>query len=49
MLNVRDYENMVENLRIMSNDYLMGKLRRGMEQVEGAKRTLNAMPEEDDE
>ncbi|WP_291289503.1 type II toxin-antitoxin system prevent-host-death family antitoxin [Enorma sp.] len=33
VLNVRDYENLVENARVMNNPYLMDKLRRGREQV----------------
>ncbi|WP_308623082.1 type II toxin-antitoxin system prevent-host-death family antitoxin [uncultured Enorma sp.] len=33
VLNVRDYENLIENARIMNNPYLMDKLRRGREQV----------------
>ena len=33
VLNVRDYENLIENARIMNNPYLMDKLRRGRAQV----------------
>lgn len=46
VLNVRDYENLVENMRIASNPYLMGKLRRGMDQVRNAKASLHQFPEE---
>lgn len=33
VLNVRDYENLIENARIMNNPYLMDKLRRGRAQA----------------
>ena len=33
VLNVRDYESLIENARITNNPYLMDKLRRGREQV----------------
>ena len=37
VINADDYDNLMENLHIMSNDYLMGKLARGKEQVAAGK------------
>lgn len=33
VMNQKDYDNLMENMYIMSNDYLMAKIRRGDEQL----------------
>lgn len=46
VINIRDYENMVENLHITQNPYLMDKLRRGVDQVARARQSLHALADE---
>lgn len=49
VLNVREYENMRENLYIRSNEYLYEKLKRGMEQARAGKFTVHEIIEDDDD
>lgn len=37
VLNIREYENLRENLRIMQNPYLYEKVKRGMAQADSAR------------
>lgn len=46
VINIRDYENMVENLYITQNPYLMDKLRCGVAQVARARQSLHALADE---
>ena len=48
VLNVRDYENLIENARIMNNSYLMDKLRRGRGQVQAGAVSEHELAEADD-
>ena len=48
VLNVRDYENLIENARIMSNPYLMDKLRRGRNQVRAGMASEHELVEDAD-
>ena len=48
VLNVRDYENLIENARIMSNPYLMDKLRRGRAQARSGAASAHELVEDSD-
>lgn len=43
VMNAAEYENLVENLHIHSNDYLVAKLKRGMEDVAAGKTASHAL------
>lgn len=47
VMNARDYDNLVENLRIRSNPYLMDKLVRGREQAASGKAAIHELAEPD--
>jgi antitoxin YefM len=50
IMNQRDYDSMQETMRIMSNPYLVDKIRRGQKEFEAGKGTIHDLVEvpEDD-
>lgn len=49
VINAADYDNLVENLHIMGNDYLMGKIRRGMQEEDAGHLREHELLEDDDD
>lgn len=49
VLNVREYENMCENLYIQSNEYLREKIKRGMEQCRRGECQVHELIEVEDD
>ena len=49
VLNVRDYENLVENLYIASNRYLCKKIDEGIEQFRRGEYEVHDLIEDDDD
>lgn len=48
VINARDYDNLIENLSILSNGYLMDKIRRGKEQFERGDVVVHELVDDDD-
>ena len=49
VMNVRDYDNLMENLYIMSDAHLMEKIRRGRNQFKRGETTAHELIEDDDD
>lgn len=47
VMNAHDYDNLMENLRIHQNQYLMDKLARGKAEVDSGKVTMHELVEDD--
>lgn len=48
VINARDYDNLMENLSILSNPYLMDKIRRGRGQFEHGDVVVHELVDDDD-
>lgn len=48
LLSKRDYDNIMENLKVMKNSYLMNKIRDGQKQIAAGKTTQHELIDGDD-
>ena len=46
VLNYREYENLIENLQIQTNEYLVNKLKKGMSEIEKGNVLAHPLVEE---
>ena len=49
VINALDYDNIMENLYVISNSYLRDKLNRGLEEFDAGRGTVHELVEDDDD
>lgn len=49
VINALDYDNIMENLYVLSNSYLRDKLNRGLEEFDAGRGTVHELVEDDDD